>query len=209
MEGGVISRVARNIRRGSNFHARNARTIELLCLDRARYRTHGICSSSYAVSLRVDPSGIHRDIRKFIHAERSRYKESCISRWNPLIVASNDYSSQVGGGYRILPFFEYTRYYISTLAFPIIGHRKSSPRIISDSRSENCIFSSDIAAFLLSSLFIFFFLNLFLLHSEINNEDQDLNKWKLLTSVRRSSNNEHDSNRDFAHPFHCSYDYRV
>lgn len=84
-------------------------------------------------------------------------------------------------------FFKYTRYYISTLAFPIIGHRKSSPRIISDSRSENCIFSSDIAAFLLSSLFIFFFLNLFLLHSEINNEDQDQNKWKLLTSIRRSS----------------------
>lgn len=26
---------------------------------------------------------------------------------------------------------------------------------------------------------------------------------------RRFSNNEHDSNRDFAHPFHCSYDYRV
>ena len=64
-----------------------------------------------------------------------------------------------GGGYRILPFFEYTRYYISTLAFPIIGHRKSSPRIISDSRSENCIFSSDILPRFFSLPF-FFFLNL-------------------------------------------------
>lgn len=154
MEGGVISRVARNIRRGSNFHARNARTIELLCLDRARYRTHGICSSSYAVSLRVDPSGIHRDIRKFIHAERSRYKESCIAmesvnrRFERLFFPS-------GGD--IGSFFKYTRYYISTLAFPIIGHRKSSPRIISDSRSENCIFSSDILQRFFSLSFFFFF----------------------------------------------------
>lgn len=156
MEGGVISRVARNIRRRSNFHARNARTIELLCLDRARYRTHGICSSSYAVSLRVDPSGIHRDIRKFIHAERSRYKESCISRWNPLIVASIILPKWEGG---ISDPSVFRIHALLHLDACFSNHRSS--KILSSNNFRFKIgklhfFVRYFAAFLLSFLFFFF-----------------------------------------------------
>lgn len=85
--GSVISRVARNIRRGSNFHARNARTIAPMSRSRALSTLEFAVRAMPYLSASILPEFTGTFANLYIRSVQGTRK--LYSRWNPLIVALN------------------------------------------------------------------------------------------------------------------------
>lgn len=136
--GSVISRVARNIRRGSNFHARNARTIAPMSRSRALSTLEFAVRAMPYLSASILPEFTGTFANLYIRSVQGTRK--LYSRWNPLIVALNVTLSE----WRDIESFRFSRNCTRVI---------TSRRSLSNRSSK--ILSHFFVRYCVSSLFLF------------------------------------------------------